>query len=153
MLLAGNDRRRTAFTMLETLVVLVVLGVAVAMLIPQVRSAADSWRSRQSAGLIANDLETAFSLASRERKPVRLTCYCDQQRYVVTDRATGAVLLERKMGLTTEYGMKTMTFSVNPIDIFPPGSSSSGVTVTIAAQTGRTHTITLSQAGFVRIVN
>jgi len=74
-------------------------------------------------------------------------------RYVVTDRSSGAVLLERKLGLTSEYGMYAMTFSVNPIDIFPPGSSSSGVTVTVRARTGRTHTITLSQAGFVRIVN
>jgi len=146
-------RLKSGFTMIETLIVLVVLGVAVAMLIPQVRTAADSWRSRQAAGLIANDLETAFSLASRERKPVRLTCFCDQMRYVVTDRSSGAVLLERKLGLTSEYGMYAMTFSVNPIDIFPPGSSSSGVTVTIRARTGRTHTITLSQAGFVRVVN
>ena len=133
--------------------VLVVIGIMVLMLIPQIRQSADSWRARQAAGLVAVDLESAFSLAGRERTPVRLTCYCDQQRYVLTDRAKGTILLERKLGPTSEYAMKTLAFSSPTIDIFPPGSSSNSLTVTLTTGSGASHQITMSQAGLVRQAN
>ena len=144
---------RSGFTLLETVMVVVVLSILAMGLLPLVRKASDSWRARHAAGLIMNDLETAFSLASRQRTPVRLTCYCEQQRYVITDRARGTVLLERKLGPGSEYGMRTLAFSLNPIDIFPPGSSSGAVTVTVTATSGASHQITMSQAGLVREVN
>lgn len=147
------NSRTPGFTMLETVMVTVVIGIMVLMLIPMVRKSADSWRARQAAGLVAVDLESAFSLAGRERTPVRLTCYCDQQRYVLTDRAKGTILLERKLGPTSEYAMKTLAFSSTTIDIFPPGSSSSSLTVTLTTGSGATHQITMSQAGLVRQAN
>jgi hypothetical protein len=96
---------------------------------------------------VAADLESAFSMAARQRRPIRITC-CTAAGYTVADRAGGTVRLQRSL---TDFGVTTLTFSASPVDIFPSGVASSADTVTIGAA-GYTRQIVMTSAGLVRIL-
>ena len=60
----GFGRRQAGFTLLETIIVLVVIAMMTAVIAPKVNSAIGHSRVHNSANVIAGDLQLAFSLAS-----------------------------------------------------------------------------------------
>ena len=97
--------------------------------------------------MVAADLESAFSMAARQRRPIRISC-CTAAGYTFADRSDGTVRLQRSL---SDYGVTTLAFTVSPVDIFPSGVASSADTVTIGAA-GYTRRIVMTSAGLVRIL-
>ena len=151
MTVKGNRTSTAGFTLLELMLALVVLGVIMSSVLPRVRQAAAIWGARRVAGLVANDLENAFSLAARQRRPVRLSCTCGSQQYTVTDRAAGTTLVTQSLGQSSGYNISGLTFSTNTVDIFPTGISSAPLTVTITIGASAKQ-VTMTQAGQVRVL-
>jgi hypothetical protein len=102
---------------------------------------------------VAADLEQAFTLAARYRKPMRLSCACGgpTYTYTVADLTGGTVRLTRTMGLNTDLGGVTLNFAPSPVDIYPSGVSTAALTVTLTSGIS-TRTVTLSTAGLARIL-
>jgi hypothetical protein len=96
---------------------------------------------------VAADLETAFSMAARQRRPIRITC-CAGVSYTLADLNGGTVRLQRSL---VDYGITTVAFTASPVDIFPSGVASSADTVTIGAA-GYTRRVIMTSAGLVRIL-
>lgn len=96
---------------------------------------------------VAADLESAFTMAARQRRPIRISC-CTNGSYTFADRTGGTVRLQRSL---IDYGVTTLTFSTSPVDIFPSGVATSADTVTIGAG-GYTRRIVMTSAGLVRIL-
>ena len=96
---------------------------------------------------VAADLESAFTMAARQRRPIRISC-CTNGSYTFADRTGGTVRLQRSL---LDYGVTTLTFSTSPVDIFPSGVATSADTVTIGAG-GYTRRIVMTSAGLVRIL-
>jgi Tfp pilus assembly protein FimT len=134
------------------LVVIAVLGVLTAMLLPKASSVLARAGTGQAASVLALDLERAVTLAARERRPVRVACDCANGSYTVTDRASGTVLLRRRLGGANGHqNVQTIAFSSTPVDIFPSGLASGPLTVTLTSN-GASRQVTMSAGGFVRLV-
>jgi prepilin-type N-terminal cleavage/methylation domain-containing protein len=149
--LSASHTSRRGFSLVEVLLTVVVLGLMTVIGMPRVNTFMTHLRVKRATALVASDLEQAFALAGRQRKPVRISCTCASQMYTVTDRAGGTNRLTRALGADDEYKLTTLTFSATPVDVFPSGIASSALTVTIGAG-GYTRQITMSSAGQVRIL-
>jgi len=139
--------------MLELIVVLAMVGVVVAVVAPRASRAVQRARLDRAATIVANDLESGFTLAARQRKPVRVTkgTATGTVQYTFAVRSTGQALLTRHLGRGTEFSLTSITFSQNVIDFFPTGIASQPLTVSLTATTG-TRCVTMTRAGFVRVL-
>ena len=145
-----STQRHAGFTLTEMMIAVVVLSLLTLMGWPQVQRVIASQRTSSAATIVAVDLEQAFTLASRQRRPVVLSCDCPNRRYQVADASTGAVYLSRSMGDSAEVRIDGMAFSASPITVYPRGMASAPVTVTVQGGAS-SHQIALTTAGIVRI--
>src|SRR5687767_10312717 len=89
------SRRISGFTLLEVIVALLIIGVLAAAAMPAVARAISHSGVTNSASVVAGDIQAAFSLAARQRKPVRIVFVDSTRSYTIRDRATGTVLRSR----------------------------------------------------------
>jgi prepilin-type N-terminal cleavage/methylation domain-containing protein len=139
------------FTMIELALTLCVLGIMTAMMIPKIGRVVQATRLNREIAIVSADMEQAFTLAARYRKPMRLSCTCGTQTYTIADRTGGTVRLSRRLGADADLGTLTLTFSATPVDIFPSGVSTASDTVRITSGIS-TRAVVLTTAGQVRII-
>ena len=144
-------RSRSGFTLLETIIVLVVIALLASLGTPMVNKAIGQSRVQNSAGVIAGDLQLAFSLASRQRSPLRITVDPSARKYRITTRA-GTVIKERNLGDMSDLHVSTMSSTVSTLDVFPNGLSSGPIAITVGIN-GYAQTITMTRAGQVRVTS
>jgi Tfp pilus assembly protein FimT len=137
--------------MIELALTFVVIGIMAAMMIPKFGRIMQATRVNRETAIIAGDLEQAFTLAARLRKPMRLSCTCGNGTYTVADLNGGTVRLSRTLGQDADLGTVTLTFNNTPVDIFPSGVSTVALTARITSGIS-TRAVTLSTAGHVRII-
>lgn len=142
---------RRGFTLIEVSLALVVFAILVAIGTPRVSTYMTQARVQRATALIASDLEQAFAMAGRQRKPVRVSCDCPGMVYTVADRSDGTVRLTRALGADADFRLTTLTFSTTPVDILPSGVASDPLTVTVGAG-GYTRRVSMTTAGLVRIL-
>jgi Tfp pilus assembly protein FimT len=146
---------RRGFTMAELALTFTVVAIMAGMMVPRVGRVLEANRVNRQTAILAADLEQAFSLAARYRRPMRLSCTCASGTYTVVDRAGGAVRLSRQLGVDQDLGTVTLAFETNPaggiVDIFPSGVSTTALTARITSGIS-TRAVTLSTAGHVRII-
>lgn len=146
------NRSRRGFTVTELLAVIVVVGILAVMIGPRVTALMSRAGASNASTVIALDLEQAVSLAARQRRPVRITADPTTQSYTFADRASGTVLFKRLLGTGSASSSATgLTFSPNPIDVFPTGLTSAGLTVSVTAGSV-VRQVTMSTGGFVRVI-
>ena len=144
-----RTRRRSGFSMLEMLIVLIVIGLIVKITVNKTSRIMRHERVNRAAQVVLQDLQNGFAMAGRQRAPVRLTFTPSTKTYVFTDRATGTVLQTRVMGYGTEWQLSTLSSNVTPIDVLPNGIGTSPFVVTLTLG-DYTRTVAASSAGFVR---
>jgi prepilin-type N-terminal cleavage/methylation domain-containing protein len=139
---------RSGFTLLEMLLVVVLVGVIGTMAIPQISRLTGRNSVGRAALVVRQDLQRAFALAARLRKPVTLTADNSSAIYQVTD-ASNNVLLVRRLSRSQEYGVETMTFAPTTLTIQPSGVASAAVIVTLTSG-GSTRQVKMTAAGLIR---
>lgn len=140
---------RGGFTAIEMLIVVAVIGIMAAAVMPRISRIVAEERIRKLQGAVAVDLELAFSLANRERKPVTITYNTSTKVLEVKDRATSTVLKSRYLGQSQSFSTTAVTFSpTNGVTIFPNGLATAAVTVTVSNGTF-TRTVSATRAGLV----
>jgi type II secretory pathway pseudopilin PulG len=137
--------------MVEMGLTLVVIAIMTAMMVPKIGRVIQATRLNREIAIVAADMEQAFTLAARYRKPMRLSCTCGTQTYTIADRTGGTVRLSRRLGADADLGTVTLTFSASPVDIFPSGVATAPVTVRITSGIS-TRAVLLTTAGQVRII-
>ncbi len=142
---------RQGSTLLETIVVLVIVAILAALVVPMANDAISQSRVQNSANVIAGDLQLAFSLASRQRAPLRIVVDPSGRKYRITNRA-GTVIKERKVGDMSDLHVGSMSSTVSQLEVFPNGLSSGPIAITVALN-GHTQTITMTRAGQVRVTS
>src|SRR5215207_5162675 len=162
-LLRHSTRRRgqLGFTMIELALTFTIIAILSLIVFPRFRRVMQSSQTRRSAAIVSMDLERAFTLAARYRKPMRLSCVggavsqtlqtCASGTYTIADRTGGTVRLTRNLRGDGDLGRMTVTFSANPVDIFPSGVSSAAITLGITSGYS-TRQILVTTAGQVRIL-
>lgn len=143
-------RSRFGFTLIETLIVVVVLGILAGALAPVVARRISHSRVNEAAHVLAADLEMAVSLAGRQRRPVRVTVDAAQRSVFIADRATGQTIARHAYGPASEYKVETLSSSPASIDILPHGVTTSAATMTVGIG-DYSRQVTLSRAGLVRL--
>jgi prepilin-type N-terminal cleavage/methylation domain-containing protein len=147
---------RRGFTMVEMVMAFTLIAIMTAMMIPKIAQAMRSNHVNRAIALVATDMEAAFTLAARQRKPVRIDCTCNTGGYTVADRA-GTVLLRRNVRGDSDWSVVTLTFTPGaptntlPVEVFPPGIGDKTLTVRISSG-GSTRAVFVTTAGQVRII-
>jgi type II secretory pathway pseudopilin PulG len=137
--------------MVELGLTLVIISLLTALSVPRIGPLLSRSRVNQTAAVVAADLETAFAIAGRQRRPVRLSCVCASVRYQVADRSDGTPRLSRTLSGNEESGVTALAFSTPQVDIFPSGVASAPLLVTISAG-AYSRQIQMTSAGQVRIL-
>lgn len=137
--------------MIELALTLTLIAIMTAMMVPKIGRIMQATRINREIAIVVQDLEQAFTIAARYRKPMRLSCTCGTQTYTIADRTGGTVRLSRKLGADADLGTLTLTFSTSPVDIFPSGVATAPDTVRITSGTS-TRAVVLTTAGQVRII-
>jgi prepilin-type N-terminal cleavage/methylation domain-containing protein len=141
---------RRGFTLTETLVVVIILGVIAGFTLPMASRSMSKTRADRAAYLISIDIESAFSLAARQRRPVTFTVDSNAKRYVIRNRATSAVLVDRYMAdKDSPFALSSLTMNVPSITVFPNGMASGAAKITLTVGTEQ-RSVTLTRAGQVR---
>ena len=137
--------------MIELALTLTLIAIMTAMMVPKIGRIMQATRINREIAIVVQDLEQAFTIAARYRKPMRLSCTCGTQTYTIADRTGGTVRLSRRLGADADLGTLTLTFSADPVDIFPSGVATAPDTVRITSGTS-TRAVVLTTGGQVRII-
>lgn len=146
--------RRRGFTMIEMLIVIMTIGILASVAYPSLSRSLASHTVDSAASVMAADIETAFSLAARSRRPVVFTCNVSLRQCRVTDQATGALQLQRSYDRTSGLELASMTWSpansALPVVLGSSGIASQGFSVTLTHGSSEKR-VTALRSGLVRI--
>jgi prepilin-type N-terminal cleavage/methylation domain-containing protein len=144
--------RRAGFTILELVVVISIVAIMTSMALPAFTRIVEQTRLDRAAQSLSYDLQAAFAIVGRNRKPVRISWVPAKVQFSITDRFD-TLFKSRPMGLTTDYKLSPSMFTVsNPqVDIFPPGLAADSLNIHIVNGKLK-RTISMSRGGLVRVL-
>lgn len=137
--------------MIETLFVLVILGVIAGMAMPVMERGVARSKADRAAATISNDLRSAYSLAARQGKPVRVLVSTANRTITIQDRATGTVFVRRDLAQqNSPFGLTSMAVNRTALDVFPNGIASDTLSIRFSVNTnGRV--VRMSRVGQIRL--
>ena len=143
---------RRGFTMVEMLLVVTVLAILASIALTNFTKAVDQARIDRAASTLSYDLQMAFALVGRNRKPVRITWDSVNVRFNITDRSD-TLFRTRPMGPTSEFKLRQGDFTVSQpvVEIYPPGLSNFPLTINIVNRSQR-RTLQMSRGGLVQVL-
>ena len=98
--------------MVELALTFTIIGILTAMMIPKIGRTMQATRVNRTSAIVAADLEQAFTLAGRFRRPMRITCTCGSGLYTIADLNGGTVRLRRRLIGDTDLGNMTLAFEI-----------------------------------------
>jgi Tfp pilus assembly protein FimT len=133
------------------MVVLVIIGVTSSITLGKLNQLMVMTRIQRAAASVQNDMEAAFAIAVRNRRPIRISWNSATQQMTVTDRAGTTVFRRTNLSLGS-YGLRSsdVSFSASPIEVYPDGFASDTLSITISRSNITKH-VRMSRAGMVRI--
>jgi prepilin-type N-terminal cleavage/methylation domain-containing protein len=143
---------RRGFTMIEMLIVVTILGIMTTLAMVNFTKVIDQARVDRAATTLSYDLQMAFALVGRNRKPVRITWDSMNVRFNVTDR-TDTLFRTRPMGLSSEFKLRRTDFVVSRpvVEIYPPGLANDSLNIRIVNRDTK-RTISMARGGLVRVL-
>lgn len=126
---ARPDRR--GFTLAEIIVYLVIIALVGRIALPSVNRTIRQQRVIAASAALAADVDAAFSVAARQRRPVRLTYDASSGEVRAADRATGTVYRRRSLRDQSEFKLTNVVIAPPTVDLFPSGIASAGFTITL----------------------
>ena len=152
------SRRRSGFTFIEILVVFIVFSAVMAI---SVRSVGDTLRRDRVAkvgAIVGSDIEQAFSIAARQRLPVRMLIDRTNKTLTIVDRNTPTLIYKtRSFARTGEYALDSLWSNRDTIDIMPNGLATDTLKLSLVIKTrgGAPYakSVRASKGGLVRLDN
>lgn len=143
--------RRSGFTLIETMVVLVIIGVTSSITVGKVYQMMVWNRISRASTSVQNDLEAAFALAVRNRLPIRVSWASSAQQMSVTNRAGTTTFRRTNLDMGT-FGLKSsdVSFSATRVEIFPDGLASDTLTITLS-RSSITKRVRMTRTGMILI--
>jgi prepilin-type N-terminal cleavage/methylation domain-containing protein len=139
---------RRGFTILELLIVVVMMGILATMSVGKTGSIMTNWRVNRAAQAYSEDLQLAFALVGRNRKPIVIEFNKDSMNLTIrsrTDAAGNTVVFNRRnFGPSSEYKLDAanMTFwpaptGISPntkstLEVYPPGLAADSLSMLIS---------------------
>ncbi len=158
--IARTDRANRAFTLIELMIVVVIIGIAAAMAVPMV-SSASSFQIRSAANVVAADLEYAKSMSISRGRSYSVVFNTTTKSYQIQD-PNGTAVAPPGRKATVQFGEGTqlsnvaisdVSFSSDKVTFDYLGSPNAGGTVQLQAG-GMTKTVTVEPVtGFITVSN
>jgi prepilin-type N-terminal cleavage/methylation domain-containing protein len=146
-------RGRAGFTLLETLVVVMVGSIVIGAASPAVGRMLAQVRIERAATIVAADMRAAATIAATQRRPVRIEVDAAAREYQVRDHLNGTVFVHRAFaGPAADLVLSSLVSSAQQVVVFPNGLSSGALTFTLRIG-GEQREIVRSRAGQVRITS
>ena len=143
-------RGRRGVTLVESIIVISVFGTMLSIGLPRVNEGIRQRRVIAATNALNAQMQSAFSLAARQRKPVTLF-YDDASGEVrVKNRADTTVYTRIALKNTSEYMLESVTMTPSTIQVFPTGVSSSAFTIRLA-NGNFARTISVGRTGLSRV--
>jgi prepilin-type N-terminal cleavage/methylation domain-containing protein len=150
--------RRRGFTILELLVTITLIGVISLMAFGRTSAMMTQWRVGRAAQAYAEELQSAFAIVGRDRKPVRIvlaitnTSTLKKVELQITNRDQTVIYRKRSLGPASAYKLDPTDISASSTDllIFPPGLAADTLTVTFRRQ-GKFRRVRLLRGGLVQV--
>ena len=125
-----------AFTLIETLMVMSMLGVIALLSMGRISEYIRERNVAAASSIVRNDLQQAFAIAARNRRPVRVSFADTALR--ITNRENSITYVRRGLGVGGGLNLDPadVTFCASTctdatVDVFPNGWASDSLTVTI----------------------
>jgi prepilin-type N-terminal cleavage/methylation domain-containing protein len=126
-------RTRAGFTLVEMMMVVVIIGMMAIISVPRIGTTVARSRISALEVVVVSDLERAFALATRTRRPITVTYDSSTKQLLTKDRAAGTTLSARYLGKIAELSVTSVTLAPSKgITIFPTGLADTTLSVTIA---------------------
>jgi prepilin-type N-terminal cleavage/methylation domain-containing protein len=144
--------RRRGFSMIELLVVITLIGVISLMAMGRTSAMMTQWRVTRASQAYAEELQSAFAIVGRDRKPVRIVFNDTIMELRVTNRDGSVIYRKRNMGPTSAYKLdRGQVVPSTPILwIFPPGLAADTLSVSFTRQ-GKFRRVRLLRGGLVQV--
>lgn len=126
---ARPDRR--GFTLVEIIVYLVLIALVTRIALPNVNRTIRQRRVVSASVALTADVDAAFSVAARQRRPVRLSYDATSGEIRAADRATGTVYRRRPLTSTSDFKLTNVVLNPTTVDLFPSGIASAAFTITL----------------------
>jgi prepilin-type N-terminal cleavage/methylation domain-containing protein len=149
-------RSRRGFSMVELLIVLAMMATLVTLSMGRTSRMITSWRVNRAAEAISIELQSAYALVGRNRKPLVLSVDKTKMQLRLTSRAGTDTFRLRALGPTSEYRLQSSNLTVYPtttpttIEIYPPGLASDSLSI-IISKDGTARRIRMLRGGLVQI--
>ena len=139
---------RSAFSLVEVLVALTIVGVVAGLSIPRLSKLSNQSRVQRAAQGLTMELQQAFAIAGRNRAPVVIRWSGTPGELRITNRSGS--MTYRRTG-TTGYGISGTEVSVTPatLTVFPNGLANDSLVVVVSKR-GYSRTVRISRSGMVR---
>jgi len=137
--------------MLEMMVVIVIVGITGTITAGRVNALIVQSRIQRASTAVRNDLEAAFILAARNRRPIHIEWNSAKMQLVVMDRSDVTAFRRTTLGMGG-YGLRStdVGLSSSPIEVYPNGMASDTLNITFS-RSGNVKRIRMSRTGLVQI--
>ena len=144
-------RARSGYTVMELIIVMSLIGLVAAFILPSMGRTLAQVRLQRAAAMVASNVQLAQSLASRQRRPVRLSVDAAQKVIRVRDYTNPAtVYAEQRFDGTAENAVGRLEVTDTDIVIYPSGLYAEPFAFTLTTADKR-RVIRVSRAGQIRI--
>lgn len=144
--------KRRGFTFIEMMVVVTIAGIVGGLALGRISAYMMQQRVIKASSSLTNDLQQAFVLAARTRKPVRIVLDTTRMQLSITDRAQAVEMRKRNIG--SAYGLSSKNISYYPsapLEIYPNGLAADTMAISLRAN-GTSRYIRVSRAGMVQVM-
>jgi prepilin-type N-terminal cleavage/methylation domain-containing protein len=147
----SRPRRRSGYTLLELLIVIMLMSLIAKMSLTRVSSLTTGWRVSRASQAYAEELQAAFALVGRNRVPVTITLDPTLMELRLSDR-NNVVYRKRNLGKQSAYKLDAadVTPSVFTMEIYPPGLAADSLSIVIQRQ-GKYRRIRMLRGGLVQV--
>ena len=143
---------RRGFTLLELLVTVTLIGVISLMGLRRTSVMMTQWRVARASQAYAEELQSAFAIVGRDRKPVRILFDSAKVEVSIINRDSSVTYRKRPMGPSSAYKLDPgqVRSSKKDLWIFPPGLAADTVQATFSRQ-GKYRRVRLLRGGLVQV--
>ncbi|HVB32079.1 MAG TPA: prepilin-type N-terminal cleavage/methylation domain-containing protein [Gemmatimonadaceae bacterium] len=145
--------QRSGFTLIELVIAVAMLAIIMGVSVGRISAIISRQRVNRAAIAMSNDLQAAFGLALRDRKPVLISFDTTTMQLSVKDVASGAVF--RKTSLAGfNLTSSNITLSRSSVTVYPAGLANDSLSATLSATIGGatyTQRVRMTQGGLVQI--